>query len=91
MAEIHIERKHNLGKEKARGAVEEVARDIRQNLQVEYRWEGDTLKFERSGASGTIAVSDADVIVDIELSGMLGAFSGMVEGQVGNYLNKYLV
>lgn len=90
MASIHIEKKHSLGKESARKAVEEVAQQIKNNLQITYGWEGDTLKFERPGASGAIVVSDTAAVVDIELGMMLGAFSGMVEQQVESYLNKYL-
>jgi putative polyhydroxyalkanoate system protein len=90
MSVIHIEKKHSLGKESAHNAVEEVAREIKKNLQIEYRWDGDTLTFERPGANGTIAVSDAAVTVDIELGVMLSPFSGMVEQQVESYLNKYL-
>jgi putative polyhydroxyalkanoate system protein len=89
MSVVHIERKHDIGKAAARNAVEEVARQMKGNLQIDYRWDGDTLKFERPGANGTIAVSDSAVIVDIELGMMLSPFSGMVEQQVGSYLDKY--
>lgn len=89
MADIHIEKKHTLGKEAARNAVEDVARQIQKNLQITYAWDGDTLKFERPGANGVIAVTDAAVTVDIQLGMILSPFRGMVEQQVESYLDKY--
>jgi len=90
MADIHIEKKHSLGKAGARSAVEDVARQIEKSLQITYGWDGDTLKFERPGANGAIGVTDSTVAVDIELGMMLSPFRSMVEQQVESYLNKYL-
>jgi putative polyhydroxyalkanoate system protein len=88
MATIQIHRKHTQGKEATRAAVERLAVDLRSRLQVTYRWEGDTLYFERSGADGRIDIGDHDLDIRIELGFPLSAMKGMVETQVKNYLDQ---
>ncbi|MEP7219834.1 MAG: polyhydroxyalkanoic acid system family protein [Bacteroidota bacterium] len=90
MGSIHIRRNHNLGKAEARKAVEDIGRQLKQRLQVEYHWNGDRLEFSRTGAEGRIDVTDSAVTIDIELGLMLSAFKGPVESQVHAYLDESL-
>lgn len=90
MAAIHIKRDHTLGKDGARQAVEDVAAQMKQRLDVSYSWNGDTLQFERSGAKGTIDVADAAVTVDVELGLTLSAFKRPIEQQITEYLDQRL-
>lgn len=90
MSKIHIQRRHNLGKAEARTMVEGIARQMKSKLQIEYRWSGDQLQFDRPGAKGTIDVEESLVTVDIELGLMLTAFKGMVEDQVNGYLDQHI-
>jgi putative polyhydroxyalkanoate system protein len=88
MSKIHIQRRHNLGTAEARAMVEDIARQMKSRLQIEYRWNGDQLLFDRPGAKGSIAVTESLVMVDIELGLMLTAFKGMVEDQINGYLDQ---
>jgi putative polyhydroxyalkanoate system protein len=90
MAAIDIRRSHSLGKDKARKAAESLSTELAQKLQVQSRWEGDVLRFERSGAKGHVAVSDSDVHVQVELGLMLRPLKGAVEAQIQKYLDRYL-
>ncbi|QQR88962.1 MAG: polyhydroxyalkanoic acid system family protein [Myxococcales bacterium] len=90
MSAIDIRKTHTLGKDKAREAAESLSGMLKDKFQVQTQWDGDVLKFERSGAKGSIAISDTDVHVKVELGLMLKAFKGQVEGQVTKYLEKYL-
>ncbi len=90
MAAIHIEREHTLGKNGAREAVEDVASQMKQRLDVSYNWNGDTLQFQRSGANGTIAVGDTSVTVDVDLGLTLSAFKRPIEQQIREYLDQRL-
>ncbi len=90
MAGIHIERNHALGRDGARKAVEDVAMQMSDKLDVRYRWNGDVLEFERSGANGTINVDDATVTVDIRLGMALSPFRGPIEQQIKGYLDQRL-
>ena len=90
MADIQVKRSHDLGKEKAREVAEQVADKLRDRIQVTTRWDGDTLRFERKGASGFIAVSEHEVDVEVSLSLMLRPMKGMIESKVREYLDDRL-
>ena len=44
---------------KARKAVEEVAKKLAERFEIEYEWDGDDLHFNRSGVDGKIALKDS--------------------------------
>jgi putative polyhydroxyalkanoate system protein len=90
MATIDVTRSHSLGKDKARDAAEGIAKRLQSKLDVKYRWDGDDLKFERTGAKGRIHVSDASVRVEVDLGLMLRPMKGKVEQKVHEYLDDAL-
>ncbi len=90
MATIDIRRPHAIGKDRARSAAETVAQRLEQKLQIRYHWDGDDLKFERSGASGCIHVTDQEVRVLVDLGLMLRPMKGKVEQKVHQYLDEAL-
>jgi putative polyhydroxyalkanoate system protein len=90
MAEIHIKRAHHLGREKARAEVEKLAQLLQSELQAAYRWNGDRLLFERSGASGTIAVGDNFLEIDVKLSLLLTPMKGKIEDSIRTKLDLAL-
>ena len=77
MATIHIKRKHHLGHDEARKRLEEIARELKKKLNADYAWKGESLQFKRSGASGSIDLSDEFIELNIKLGMMLApkAFS----------------
>ena len=90
MATIDIKRDHSIGKDQARQVAEKIAERLKDKIQVTYRWDGDSLRFERSGAKGSIDVTDKNVRVAIELGMMLRPMKGMVEEKVNKYLDDAL-
>lgn len=90
MAVIKLQRDHSLGLEAARERVEGIASQLHEQLDAEYHWEGDTLKFSRSGASGHILVSDSAVEIEVKLGMLLSALKGTVESTLNEELNKRL-
>ena len=90
MATIDIRRTHAIGKDKARKAAEGVAERLKEKLEVKYRWEGDDLTFERTGASGRIHVTDNEVRVEVDLNFLLRPMKGKVEQKVHQYLDEAL-
>ena len=90
MATIDIKRAHSIGKDKAREATQQIADRLKAKMDVTYRWEGDTLKFERTGASGTIKVSDTAVEVAVDLNMMLRPMKGKVQEKIEHYFSEYL-
>ena len=82
MAQIRMKQEHNLTRADARARVENVARDLKRKLNAEYQWKGDSLRFSRSGASGTINVGDDSIEVDVKLSMLLAPMKGKIEGAI---------
>ena len=54
MSGIDITHPHSLPPEQARTAVEDVAGKLAQRFDMQTAWEGDTLRFKRSGVDGAI-------------------------------------
>jgi len=90
MSSIHIQYPHTLGKAAARNRIEGVAQQIKNRLGADYQWQGDSLRFDRSGVKGRIDVEEKDVVVDVDLGLMLGAFKGQIENQIKGYLHDTL-
>ena len=91
MTNIHIERTHNLGVDKARAQVETLAQSLRDELQADYAWNGNTLTFNRPGASGTIDVGVDYIDVDIEIGMSLLLLRYAIENSVNKRLDALLV
>ncbi len=90
MPTVDITREHNLGKEEARARAQKLADKLAQKLDAKCTWEGDDLKFKRSGADGCIAVAEDQVRVTVKLGMMLTPMAGMVKGEIEKALDKYL-
>jgi len=90
MAHISIHRKHQLGLQGARDQVEKIAEKLKEKLNSEYAWEGDTLKFKRTGASGTIDVSDDSFDLEIKLGLALRPMKGMIEKTILDNLEQVM-
>ena len=90
MADIDFTHPHEMSQEDARNATERVAQDLEKQLDATYHWDGDTLRFERSGASGHLAVGDEAVHVVIELGLMLKPMKGRVRQEAQELLDHHL-
>ncbi len=90
MAKITVEREHALGREAARAKAEQLAERLAREFDVSYQWQGDMLLFKRSGADGSIAVSDDQVRVDLKLGLLLSAMSGTIKREIEQVLDKSL-
>lgn len=90
MADINLTRRHTMGKEDAKAATERVAQELEAQLNASYRWEGDTLRFERSGASGHLEVREDAVHAAIDLGLMLKPMKGRIHREAEQLLDKHL-
>jgi putative polyhydroxyalkanoate system protein len=91
MANIHIKQRHNLTREEARKRVEEIARALKKEFDADYAWKGDALQFKRSGASGSIELSDESIELNIKLGMMLTPMKGKIESAIREKLNVALL
>ena len=90
MANIHIKQQHNLAHDEARKRVEEIARDLKKELNTDYAWKGESLRFKRSGASGSIDLSDEFIELNIKLGMLLAPMKGKIESAIKEKLELAL-
>jgi putative polyhydroxyalkanoate system protein len=87
VSRIHIKRNHKLGVADARTQVTEIAESLRKELNADYRWAGNRLHFQRTGASGTIDVGEDYIELDIKLGMALGLLKGKIESAINSKLD----
>ena len=90
MANIHIKQQHNLAHDEARKRVEEIAKDLKEKLNADYAWNGESLRFKRKGASGSIDLSNEFIELNIKLGMMLAPMKGKIESAIREKLDLAL-
>ena len=90
MASIDIRRKHGKTPAEARALVEKTADSMSKKFGIASQWDGDTLRFQRSGVTGHIEVTKTELIVHAELGFLLGAMKPMIEREIEGQIDKRL-
>jgi putative polyhydroxyalkanoate system protein len=91
MSEIHLRRKHSIGLKKAKVAAQKVADDLAEEYGMQAHWEGDLLRFSRSGVDGALKVSKNEVVLDAKLGFLLSAFRARIEEHINENFDRYFV
>lgn len=89
MSSIDIRRSHNLGMQQAHAAVNAIADELTRALDITSAWQGDTLHFQRSGATGTIQVTSDAVHFHADLSLLLRPAKSKIEAKVQQYFDHF--
>ena len=82
MATIVVRRKHDLGLAKAKGLAESMARRLRDGYGGSFAWNGNDLHFERTGATGSVAVTKEGFQVRVELGLLLSPLRSRIEREI---------
>lgn len=90
MSQINICRPHQRSVAEVRDAVERLAQSMSSQFQVACRWQGDTLRFSRSGVDGQIHVESDQVRVQASLGLLMSAFAPLVEREIIRHLDEQL-
>jgi len=94
MADIHIQRKHQLGLTGARKVAwqwaEQVEADFGMDCTYEEGADCDEVQFSRSGVNGTLKVSDDHFELDAKLGFLLGTFKDRIEDEIVKNLDQLL-
>ncbi|MDQ6620106.1 MAG: polyhydroxyalkanoic acid system family protein [Pseudomonadota bacterium] len=88
MAHLSIIKKHQLSLSEARKAAEAVTEDLKARFELECRWEGNVVRFERSGLSGALTVGADSVRLDCQLGFLFSALKGSIEREVHKEFDK---
>ncbi|GGC62617.1 polyhydroxyalkanoic acid system family protein [Marinobacter halophilus] len=90
MSVIDIHRAHSMDKVHAREAAETLAKDLSEQFDVNYQWEGDLLKFKRSGVKGQLDIAENDLHIRLELGLMLRPFKSRIEQEIQSQLDQII-
>lgn len=90
MSVIDVHRAHTLDKSHARDAAETLAQDLSSQFDLRYQWEGDQLKFKRSGVKGYVNIAGDDLHVHLELGLLLRPFRSRIESEIHRQLDQIL-
>lgn len=94
MPELKIERQHTLGMTGARAVAERWREQAEQNWGMACECQPgeteDRMRFERSGVSGELTVSEVRFDLQIQLGFLLGAYSGKIEEKIRSNLDELL-
>jgi putative polyhydroxyalkanoate system protein len=94
MADIHIERDHQLGMGGARKLAwrwaEQAENDFDMSCTYEKGDDCDEVQFSRSGVTGTLKVSADKFELDARLGFLLGAFKDRIESEIVKNLDELL-
>lgn len=88
MPSIDIEHTHTKTPAQARKALESVAAKLAERFDMDYGWDGDTLKFNRSGVDGRIDLSPKTLHVTAQLGFLLSALKGPIEAEIRRVLSE---
>ncbi|MGH7295721.1 MAG: polyhydroxyalkanoic acid system family protein [Polyangiaceae bacterium] len=95
MSTIDVRRGHALPKEEARKRAEQLATNMQQRFELDWKWDGDRIVFDAprgaaKGTKGSVVVGDTEVRVQIDLPFLLRMLKGTVETKVNEKLDKLL-
>jgi putative polyhydroxyalkanoate system protein len=88
MADINIVHEHKLTHKKAREAAQKVADSIADEYGLACEWEGDVLRFERSGVQGQLTLEKKKAEMFIRLGFLMSAFAPTIEAKVHENMKK---
>lgn len=91
MADIEVHRVHNLGLKAARAAADRMADHLGRKFDLKGAWEGNVLRFERPGVTGSLAITDKDLRLSVALGFLLKAMKASIESAVVHELDKLFV
>jgi putative polyhydroxyalkanoate system protein len=90
MSEIKIERNHNLGVKEARKRVDNLEVKLKEKYGVSLQWNGNVANVKGTGVSGTLAVEDKKVAVNLKIGFLLRPLAGQIKEGLEHQVNKAL-
>src|SRR5262249_28562448 len=89
MATIVVRRQHDLGLTKAKQLAQSVARRLKDDYGGSFGWKGNALHFERTGASGSVAVTKDGFEVQVELGLLLSPLRSRIEREIVAFCDQH--
>jgi putative polyhydroxyalkanoate system protein len=90
MADIDIRRTHGMNPADARAAADRMADKLGKKFGLKGDWDGNTMRFQGTGVTGTLTVSPKDLHIAATLGFLLKAMKGSIEQAVTRELDQLL-
>lgn len=91
MPDIRITQPHSLSQTDARAAAQQVADKLVRDYGLTCKWEGDVLRFARSGVEGALTLGERQAALRIKLGFLMSAFASTIEQKVAESMRKVFV
>jgi putative polyhydroxyalkanoate system protein len=88
MSDINIRRKHGKTPADARASAEHMAAELKEEFDLSSAWDGDVLRFKRSGLSGELTLEGQEVALHIHLGFLLSALKPKIEREVHKFFDE---
>ena len=88
MVDIEVYRKHTLGREQARQAAQRIAAELDERFQLHYAWQGESLRFKRSGLDGYLDVGEDDAFIQLRLGLLMSPLRHMLEQEIHRQMDE---
>ena len=88
MASISVSKRHQLSHKQAKLVAEKLADDLEQRFSLAWRWDGDHVRFERPGVTGSMLVGASDIRLDVKLGLLLTPLKPAIEREIHAQLDK---
>ena len=90
MPDVQVRRKHGKSYREVKKIVAQVAEELSRTLKTDYRFDGDTLVFKRSGVNGTISYDDEHIEFQASLGMLMKPLGTALKGAVNKKLDEYI-
>ena len=88
MSKLKIRRAHALSPEHAREAAEEMAAKLSEAFDMEFMWEDEMLRFQRSDLDGHLILGQKEVVIDARLGFLLALMQPSIERSIHEHLDQ---
>ncbi len=90
MADIKIERQHELGRTEARRRVVELEPKLKDKYGVTFAWNGEGAQLKGTGVSGTLRIDDREVAIDLKLALLLKPMASKIKDSLARQIDRAL-
>ncbi len=90
MSDIKYVRRHSLPLKEAKKVAQKTADDLAEEYDLKSAWDGDTLRFHRSGVEGHMHVTAKEIDLDVRLGFLLKPFKAKFEQHIERHLDELL-
>jgi putative polyhydroxyalkanoate system protein len=88
MREIRVCRLHGTTLKRALKGAERIAEEMGEEFSLTHEWEGNTLRFHRTGVTGHIEVGKKEIEVYVKLGFLLMALGPRIEQEINRFCDE---